>query len=211
VKLRGYRIELGEIEGVLAEDSAVAQAVVLCREDVAGDQRLVGYVVASAEGALDVDALRARLRASLPAYMVPSALVVLEAMPLTPNRKVDRAALPAPRDVTSAAAAPAEAESEMERLLVELWRESLGIARVSVYDNFFDLGGHSLLVITVIERMHERCGKWIPPREYMMQNLRQIAGLYDRERSLAGGARSGRDSGRARHDGSTAVDAGGGS
>lgn len=211
VKLRGYRIELGEIEGVLAEDSAVAQAVVLCREDVAGDQRLVGYVVASAEGALDVDALRARLRASLPAYMVPSALVVLEAMPLTPNRKVDRAALPAPREVTSAAAAPAEAESEMERLLVELWRESLGIARVSVYDNFFDLGGHSLLVITVIERMHERCGKWIPPREYMMQNLRQIAGLYDRERSMAGGDRSGRDSGRARHDGSTAVDAGGGS
>jgi len=209
VKLRGYRIELGEIESVLAQDPAVAQAVVLCREDIAEDRRLVGYVVASGQAALDVDALRARLRASLPAYMVPSALVVLDAMPLTPNRKVDRAALPAPRDVSGVAPAPAEAESEMERQLVELWRDALGIAQVGVYDNFFDLGGHSLLVVTVIERMHVRTGIWIAPREYMMQNLRQIAGLYDRERSAAGGAGSGRHSARARRDASSAVNAGG--
>lgn len=188
VKMRGYRIELGEIEGVLAEDAAVAQAVVLCREDVAGDQRLVGYVVERGDRALDMDALRAHLRANLPAYMVPSALVVLDALPLTPNRKVDRAALPAPRDVSSAASAPATEGTEMERLLAQVWRDALGVAQVSTYDNFFDLGGHSLLVVTVIERMRERTGISLAPREYMMQNLRQIAGLYEREHVVGGTA-----------------------
>jgi len=200
VKMRGHRIELGEIESVLAEDPAVAQTVVLCREDVPGDQRLVGYVVPSGAATVDVDAFRARLRSKLPAYMVPSALVVLEALPLTPSRKVNRAALPAPLDERGEALALAEAENEAERLLVELWRDALGTTRIGAYDNFFDLGGHSLLVVRVIEQMRERTGIAIPPREYMMQNLRQIATLYERPQTLDDASAGDRRSGRFRRD-----------
>lgn len=209
VKIRGYRIELGEIESVLAEDAAVAQAVVLCREDVPGDQRLVGYVVAIGKQAPDVEALRARLRARLPAYMVPSAVVVLDAFPLTPNRKVDRSALPAPRGLASSAAAPLEAETDMERMLAGLWREALGVAQVGMQDNFFDLGGHSLLVITVIERMRQFSGIAIAPREYMMQNLRQIAGLYERGRAVSATARAGLPSVRSGRGAANGADADG--
>jgi amino acid adenylation domain-containing protein len=208
VKIRGYRIELGEIESVLAEDAAVAQAVVLCREDVPGDQRLVGYVVARGKEALDVDGLRARLRTRLPAYMVPSAVVVLDAFPLTPNRKVDRSALPAPR-AASGDVALAEAETDMERLLATVWRDALGVAQVGVHDNFFDLGGHSLLVVTVIERMRERCGIAVPPREYMMQNLRQIAGLYEHAQTVGGASGPARSARRPRRGRTSSVNAGG--
>jgi acyl carrier protein len=169
----------------------------------------VGYVVANGKEPPDVEALRARMRARLPAYMVPSAVVALDAFPLTPNRKVDRSALPAPRAPASAAASSPEAQTDMERLLAEIWRDALGVARVGVNDNFFDLGGHSLMVITVIERIRERAGIAIAPREYMMQNLRQIAGLYERARSAGGSAGGGLRSGRLRRSVASMADAGG--
>ena len=158
VKLRGFRIELGEIESVLLARDDVAEAVVVCREDRPGDKRLVAYVVPAAGAASDVAALRATARERLPEYMVPSAWVVLERMPLTPNGKVDRRALPAPEgnDVAEDTyVAPVSAE---EIALAELWADVLGKPRVGLHDNFFDLGGHSLLANQLVSRMQKRFG-----------------------------------------------------
>jgi acyl carrier protein len=148
VKVRGYRIELGEIEAVLAGAPGVKECVVAVREDSPGDQRLVGYVVSQEETPLDPDAARVVLRAKLPEYMIPNLFVSLPSLPLTPNGKVDRKALPAP-------AAPdlhmtEEAESMMtpaQRRVAAAWREVLRTDRVGLHDNFFDLGGHSLLLV----------------------------------------------------------------
>jgi amino acid adenylation domain-containing protein len=150
VKVRGYRIELGEIEARLREHADVREAVVVVREDETGDRRLVAYVVGEAEA----EALRDHLRRSLPEYMVPSAFVPLEALPLTPNGKLDRKALPAPElesDETSYVAP----RRPLEAQLAGIWAEVLGRARVGVKENFFDLGGHSLLLVQVQARLSE--------------------------------------------------------
>jgi natural product biosynthesis luciferase-like monooxygenase protein len=144
VKLRGYRIELGEIETVLEAQPGVRQAVVLAREDSPGDLRLVAYVVGHATEA----ALREALTATLPEHMRPSRYVTLNAIPLTPNRKVDRKALPAPRAVTAPIAFVAPA-STIEGQIAAIWARVLGLPRVGARDNFFALGGHSLLAVQV--------------------------------------------------------------
>ena len=159
VKLRGFRIELGEIESVLAAHEAVAQAVVICREDRPGDKRLVAYMVA-AGGEIDIVALRAAARERLPEYMMPSAFVTMEQLPLTPNGKVDRRALPAP-DADAFAAATTEyagPRNAEEEALAAMWAEVLGRPRVSIHDNFFDLGGHSLLATQLVTRMQKALG-----------------------------------------------------
>ena len=161
VKVRGFRIELGEIETLLARHEAVAQAVVTVREDTPGDQRLVAYVTAAGDAAPGEVSLRRALQASLPDYMVPSIFVSLDALPLTPNGKVDRRALPAPKAARAgadraAAGGVATAASEIERLVAELWCEVLGRDQVDSGDNFFDLGGHSLLVARLHSRLLER-------------------------------------------------------
>ncbi len=157
VKLRGYRIELGEIEARLAEHPAVAQAVVVVREDVAGDRRLVAYVTGAAGTDLPaselVPVLRAHLANRLPVYMVPSAFVRLEALPLTPSGKVNRKALPAPDGDAVLAHAYEAPEGEVEETLAALWAELLGLERIGRHDNFFELGGHSLLAVTMMERL----------------------------------------------------------
>ncbi len=154
VKIRGFRIELGEIETRLAEHAEIREAVVLAREDAPGEKRLVAYYVAPR--ALEVDALRAHLLEALPEHMVPAAYVWLERMPLTPNGKADRKALPAP-DAGAFAAREYEAPlGETEQALAAVWAELLGVERVGRRDNFFELGGHSLLAVTLIERMRER-------------------------------------------------------
>lgn len=209
VKLRGNRIELGEIEAVLAEHPAVRESVVLVREVTPGDERLVAYVVAAGASADLTENLRAHLRARLPDYMLPSVFVALDRLPLMPNGKVDRGALPATPDDRNETVPLAEAESEMEQLLADVWRQALGVARVGVRDNFFDLGGHSLLVIRVIEEMRRRTGVAMSVREYMMQDLGQIAGLYERERALDVSADSSRDSGPIRRGRSRRVSVGG--
>jgi natural product biosynthesis luciferase-like monooxygenase protein len=147
VKFRGYRIELGEIEAVLDGVDGVTSAAVLLREDGPDASWLVAYVVGD-DGPTEESTLRAHLRARLPEYMVPSRIVRLDRMPLTPNGKIDRRALPAPRDEhAGGAGAGAEPHSDLERTIADCWRRVLQIERVGVEDNFFDIGGHSLLVV----------------------------------------------------------------
>jgi amino acid adenylation domain-containing protein len=153
VKIRGFRIELGEIEARLAEHAAVGDAVVLAREDVPGERRLVAYCVAD-EG-LDVESLRAHLAQRLPSYMVPVAFVRLDAFPATAGGKVDRRALPAPEGDALAADAYEAPVGETEEVLAEIWAEVLGVERVGRHDSFFEIGGHSLLAVRVVSRMRQ--------------------------------------------------------
>lgn len=156
VKVRGFRIELEEIEAVLAQHPGVRETVVLAREDVPGDKRLVAYLVACQQPVLTPNNLRDFLREKLPEYMVPSVFVVLDAFPLTPNGKVDRRALPAPDNLRpnleTAYVAP---RTEVERTIATLWGEVLRIEKVGTHDNFFDLGGHSLLLVKVHTKLQD--------------------------------------------------------
>jgi amino acid adenylation domain-containing protein len=161
VKLRGFRIELGEIEAALAECAGVEQAVVHCREDRPGDKRLVAYVTGDAS--LTADTMRAHLRTSLPDYMIPSAFLVLEAFPLTPNGKVDRKALPAP-EAAAATSAGEDPRTPEEVQIAALWGDVLGRLHIKREDNFFDLGGHSLLATQLLARMHNTFGVEVPLR-----------------------------------------------
>ncbi|WP_337587713.1 amino acid adenylation domain-containing protein, partial [Xanthomonas maliensis] len=153
VKIRGRRIELGEIEAQLQAHPQVREAVVLVREDVPGDQRLVAYLIAQDHpSAPTAEALRAQLQLSLADYMVPSAFVVLASWPLTRNGKLDRKALPAP-DADDYAHQQYEApQGPLEQTLAEIWQAVLGVEKVGRHDNFFQLGGHSLLAVTLVER-----------------------------------------------------------
>ena len=163
VKLRGLRIELGEIEAALLGCAGVRDVVVTAREDVPGDKRLVAYLVPREGAALDVDTLRATLRATLPDYMVPSAFVVLAAMPLTSSGKVDRKVLPAP-DFTLAAAEYVAPRTATEEVIAEIFRDALQLPRVGVHDDFFAIGGHSLLATRIVSRIHARLAVTIPVR-----------------------------------------------
>jgi acyl carrier protein len=152
VKIRGYRVELGEIEAYLAQESAIREAVVIAREDVPGDKRLVAYLVTGAE--IDEGSLRERLGAQLPPYMVPQSFVVLPKLPLTPNNKIDRKALPAPERVAAATKADYVAPAgKLEEAIAAIWAEVLNVKRVGMDDRFFDLGGHSLLTVQVHRRL----------------------------------------------------------
>ena len=147
VKLRGFRIELGEIEAVLTEDPAVHECAVIVREDTPGDQRLFAYYVAEADAEVDVKVLREGAHDKLPAYMVPGSYVQLDALPLTPNAKVDRLALKRMKaEVEVAAVEYVAPRNELEGQIAEVWGEMLKLERVNVHTNFFDLGGHSLLL-----------------------------------------------------------------
>ncbi|MDA3136904.1 AMP-binding protein [Pseudomonas syringae] len=156
VKIRGLRIEIGEIEAALAKHPAVHEAVVTAREDVPGDKRLVAYYTQSAEHtAVDIETLRSHLQQQLPEYMVPAIYVLLEAMPLTPNGKLDRKALPAP-DAQALISRGYEApQGEVETLLASIWADVLKVEQVGRHDHFFELGGHSLLAVKLIERMRQ--------------------------------------------------------
>jgi hypothetical protein len=169
VKLRGCRIELGEVEAALRSHPRVAAALALVRTDPPGDPRLVAYVVAQGEGTA-AEALRAHVRAKLPEYMVPSAFVLLEALPLSPNGKIDRKALPAPdRAGVESAGAYVAPRTPVEEAVAAVWAEVLGLPRVGAHDNFFDLGGHSLLATQVISRLRQSFPVDLPLRHLFEQ------------------------------------------
>jgi amino acid adenylation domain-containing protein len=161
VKMRGFRIELGEIETLLERQEAVRQAVVVLREDVAGDQRLVAYLTL-AEGvqADSADGTIARLREHLPDYMVPTTVVVLDRLPLTPNGKIDRKVLPAPQGTRRQDAARYVApRNEQERQLQTIWQEVIGVEPLGMRDDFFEVGGHSLLAVRLVAAIEARFGQ----------------------------------------------------
>ncbi|SOD59515.1 amino acid adenylation domain-containing protein [Streptomyces zhaozhouensis] len=164
VKIRGYRIELGEIETVLGEHPAVDQAVVVTRRDERGGDRLVAYLVGDERGEATraPAALRAFAAGRLPAHMLPSAFVALEAFPLTPNGKVDRRALPDPGREHVGAGPFVAPLTETERLLARLWAEELGLDRVGTADTFRDLGGHSIAALRIALRVREATGVEVP-------------------------------------------------
>lgn len=161
VKIRGFRIELGEISTVLTQHPAIQEAVVIVRENIPGDQRLVAYIVPQ-EQAITPDDLRCFMRSKLPDYLVPSAFVILETLPLTQNGKVNYHALPAP-DMNSVLESYYVApRTPTEETLAKIWAEVLNLERVGIDDNFFELGGNSLLSISLMEQIHEQFGQQIP-------------------------------------------------
>jgi amino acid adenylation domain-containing protein len=162
VKVRGFRIELGEIESVLAKHSAVRQAVVAAREDTPGDKRLVAYIVCKPGQHVSLIDARAYLKQTLADYMLPTGLVALEALPLTPNGKVDRKALPKPDLAKALSGLAAPPRGEVETKLAMIWQEVLGIESVNVTDNFFDLGGHSLMAVRLVNEIKKLTGVEIP-------------------------------------------------
>ncbi|HEV8558082.1 MAG TPA: non-ribosomal peptide synthase/polyketide synthase [Actinophytocola sp.] len=155
VKIRGFRIELGEVQAALQRHPGVAQSAVIVREDGPGDRRLVGYVVPAGEAAPSASELRAFLSGELPGYMVPAAFVTLPELPLTGNGKLDRRALPAPEGRPELDGAYVAPRTPVEQALAGIWAEALGVPRVGVQDNFFDLGGDSILSLQVVSRARQ--------------------------------------------------------
>ncbi len=190
VKVRGFRIELGEIEAVLLQHGSIRESAVVVREDD-GDKRIVAYVVTEAGAEVTAEELKGHLRASLPDYMVPQAVVTLDAMPLTRNGKVDRRALPVPegyaREIATAYVAPA---TPVEEMVAGIWSELFGIERIGVNDNFFELGGHSLLATQVLARVEEILAVKLPLRDFFEATAirtlaRAIESALREERSLS--------------------------
>ncbi|MFF8659172.1 amino acid adenylation domain-containing protein [Streptomyces huasconensis] len=182
MKIRGFRVELGEVEEALRAHPAVIAAVATVREDRPGDRRLVGYVVPAepsedgGDGTELPDAVREFVRGRLPAQLVPSSLVVLDRIPLTPNGKADRAALPAPSARAAADGARAEQDS-VEEAIAGMWAEALGVDEVATDRNFFDLGGHSLIATRVVARIRETYRVELPMR--LMFEGRTVAQLAE--------------------------------
>ncbi len=194
IKVRGFRVEPGEIEAALARHPAVAAAVVTAREPRPGDARLAAYVVPRAgadPAALAAGELRGHLRATLPEHMIPGHFHTLAALPLLPNGKVDRRSLPDPEPSPPAATAGfAAPRGEVERAIAAAWREALGLDRVGIHDNFFDLGGHSLLLSQVHARLRETLDPELPLLDLFKHPT--VAALAERLRPGAATAPAGR-------------------
>ncbi len=187
VKIRGYRIELGEIEARLAEFPEVREAVVIAREDTPGDKRLVAYYAVSTlgeteTGNIGAEQFRAYLSTSLPEYMVPAAYVRMEALPLTPNGKIDRKVLPAPEANAFSTRGYEPPQGEAEAKLAAIWSEVIKLERVGRNDNFFDLGGHSLMAARAVALMNQEFGTSLPIRVLFQANtVSQLAALIGKQ------------------------------
>jgi amino acid adenylation domain-containing protein len=179
VKIRGFRIELEEIEATLGQHPAVRQAVVLAREDAQGEKRLVAYVVADTS----TDELRRFLKGKLPEFMLPAVVVLLDALPLAPNGKLDRLALPAPdRSRPGLEKAFVAPRDDLERQLASIWEEVLDVRPVGVTDNFFELGGHSLLAVRLFAVIEKRLGSKLPlTAVFQGATVEDLAGVLRRQ------------------------------
>ncbi|MBB3649591.1 amino acid adenylation domain-containing protein [Rhizobium sp. BK619] len=186
VKLRGYRIELGEIEAALLQQPGVGEALVVLRDDDAGEKALVAYVVPKKDETLNVETVRAGLERSLPSYMVPAAVVELEKMPTNPNSKLDRFALPAPKPVRREIVEPA---TTLEEEVLDVWRQVLKLEAISVEDNFFAIGGNSLGAIRILSQLRQRRPKTplIVADIFNNPTIRAFAGVMEQgaERDLS--------------------------
>jgi amino acid adenylation domain-containing protein len=181
VKIRGFRIEPGEVETTLERHPGVQEAVVLAREDRPGSLELVAYVVPAARQSVSVKALREYTESVLPPYMVPAAIVMLDALPLTPNGKLDRRALPAPDRTeghrTETCIAP---RTPLEELLAGIWAEVLQLPKIGINENFFELGGHSLLVLRLWSRIEKAFGQNYPVNLiYQSRTIEQLAAALE--------------------------------
>ncbi|MGW4913543.1 amino acid adenylation domain-containing protein [Streptomyces sp. NPDC004270] len=182
VKVRGFRIELGEIESALLTHPAVRQAVATVREDVPGDKRIVAYVVPTTGAATESALLRAHVAAVLPEYMVPAAVVELEALTLTANGKLDRARLPAPTVDRPAREAAERPRTPHERLVADAWAEVLHRDDIGLHDNFFDLGGNSLSAMRMVARIEQAGGRTVRPAAvFQAPTVEQLAALLSEE------------------------------
>jgi len=177
VQIRGFRVELGEIESVLGQHPGVRDAVVLAREDVPGEKRLVAYVVGSLPGEAVTGELRQHLKAVLPDYMVPAAFVVLEKLPLTHNGKIDRAALPPPPSRTCQRTEFVAPRTPLEEALASIWATVLRVERVGVHDNFFELGGDSILSMQVVYRARKQQLTLTPMDLFARPTIAELAGV----------------------------------
>jgi thioesterase domain-containing protein/acyl carrier protein len=163
VKIRGFRIEPGEIEAVLTQHAEVRETAVVAQQTESGETNLVAYVVLNQTSAITTSTLRGYLSEKVPAYMVPAAFVLMEALPLTPNRKLDRRALPAPDEINRERADEYTApRSAIEQTLAAIWSEVLAVEQVGIHDNFFELGGHSLMAVRLFAFMEKSFGKRLP-------------------------------------------------
>jgi aryl carrier-like protein len=183
VKIRGYRIELGEVEAVLTHFPGVRESVVIARTDEQGDKRLVAYVVPEQPTVLSIGELRSFVRENLPEYMVPAAFIVLDAIPLTPNGKIDRRALPAfetvRRELEVDYVAP---ETEAEQTIARIWQEVLHVEKAGIHDNFFDLGGNSLLLVRVHSKLRSASNRDISLIEmFRHPTIAMLSKLLSRE------------------------------
>jgi amino acid adenylation domain-containing protein len=179
VKIRGYRVEPGEIEGVLTQHPAIHEAVVIAREDESGEKRLVGYVVVKGERGPTGSELRSYLKERLPEYMVPCGFVQLPALPLTPNGKVDRLHLPKPEGMADDTQRVVIAPRDVYELrLAQLWEEILNVHSIGVNDNFFDIGGHSLLAVRLVSRISALFNRVLPlAAVFQHPTVEQLASL----------------------------------
>jgi aryl carrier-like protein len=176
VKVRGHRIELGEIEVVLGQHARVRQSVVIAREDVPGQKQLVAYVVSEGEPEVSSTELRSYLKEQLPEYMVPAFFVALTELPLTPNGKVDRRALPGLEHTRAQSEESyVAARTPVEELLAAIWCEVLGLEQVGVHDNFFHLGGDSILSIQVISKARQAGFQLTPKQLFQHPTIAQLA------------------------------------
>ncbi|WP_189397853.1 condensation domain-containing protein, partial [Streptomyces parvulus] len=188
VKIRGFRIELGEIEAVLGRHPGLAQVAVIAREDQPGDKRLTAYLVGpDGDTTVDTEAVRAHAAGLLPEYMLPTAFIVLDRLPLTNNNKLDRRALPAPDPTTTAAGTGRGPRDPREEILCGLLAEILGVPAVGIDDSFFELGGHSLLATRLVSRIRSILGVELPVRTLF--EAPTVATLTDRI-AEAGSARA---------------------
>jgi hypothetical protein len=204
VKVRGYRVELAGVERALCDLGTVKEAVVVARDDERGEKRLVAYLVPAQQSAPTVSALRRALAETLPEYMIPETFVLLEALPLTPNGKVDRRSLPAPHNTRPALDSPfALPSTPVETVLVDIWKQVLGLQQVGIHDDFLELGGHSLRAAQVLSRMQQvfqmelplRClfeaptvaglAATLVQREAVPGQVTELARLWERVEALA--------------------------
>ncbi len=165
VKIRGFRIELGEIEALLASHPQIWETVVIVRDDATGDKRLVAYIVPQSEKTITINEIRQFLKAQLPGYMIPNAFVILDALPLTANGKIDSRALPPPESSSEPSDKYVAPRTPIEDILVTVWSEVLKVEKVGINDNFFELGGHSLLATKLVAQIRDRLKVELPLRQ----------------------------------------------